>query len=447
MNGPNIPYTIISKYDHKGIDSELLVGDFKDLIQEISCAICLGIVFNPVSCKTCSCLFCKICIDDWLARGKDKKCPMKCDFEEVTLHKTTKNLLNRIKMNCINMSLGCGNIISYENFLTHVSNECDFVICECNGCKMKVNKKLMIMHIKMCDGLDDQCPYCNASIQRRLIEKHKAICDQKDITCDKCYNVIKYLEWPRHEETCKNKVECNFCKVKYYNVPESNNHPKEECIENVCGIYAEKIRNYQLQNAKLQNDYEDVMNKLSLMEKENSELKVKLGEQLNKPSINYYENSGGGKKGNYHHDKNPFSGQNNNNYYNNNQQHHHHNKHQPKFGNNFSNNNNPGINNNIGNSNVFSNPNVRPNSNVFSSIPKQNNPNSNPFADRNNNTNFQNPEVNSSFMKFGQNQNSNVRGGNNTTNIFSTPNVNNNNSNNNGNESGNGNLFSKMFGL
>ena len=79
-------------------NSEILRGKLISNTQTISptlkCAICTDLVMTPVECETCSKLFCKYCIDEWLK--KSNECPNKHQFvKKEELDKWVKDILQK----------------------------------------------------------------------------------------------------------------------------------------------------------------------------------------------------------------------------------------------------------------------------------------------------------------------------------------------------------------
>jgi len=137
------------------LDTNLIFAEFKEFSDIIECKICTGIVINPVCCQACDNIFCKTCINDWILRSNGI-CPNRCNFKEFEIRRTTINLLNKIKIYCINKDKGCKEEIYYENYTKHMKN-CEHTIYYCVACKMKDQINIMKSHISNCPKMFINC--------------------------------------------------------------------------------------------------------------------------------------------------------------------------------------------------------------------------------------------------------------------------------------------------
>jgi hypothetical protein len=248
-------------FNGEGLDGDLICGDFKSMIHDISCMICMNVVFNPISCKTCQVMFCTLCINEW--RKRNPKCPSDCSYVEAPLATLSKKLLAKIKLKCLNHTKGCKDEIFYEDYSSHINNKCDFVHykCNANGCSFQANNKMITMHIKVCDYFDENCPYCFKQVVRKNLSEHIKICEFRTYECIYCSDLFTSSLLEKHKLECDHKpVTCSYCGEKYIKLNEDK-HTKEVCFK---GILT-KINYFSDSNS-------DLKEKCSLLEKQKKKL-------------------------------------------------------------------------------------------------------------------------------------------------------------------------------
>ena len=111
------------KYQPTCINATLVLPQFESLCEELICAICLGIVWDPISCAKCTTPYGTKCLENWFKR--DSRCPKGCTFEKREIAALSKRMMNKIQFYCLNKTSGCNQIVTYENFYDHV-NSCQF---------------------------------------------------------------------------------------------------------------------------------------------------------------------------------------------------------------------------------------------------------------------------------------------------------------------------------
>ena len=100
----------------KYINLETLVKNelsesLKDLV---ICPLCSNILIDPYLCIKCQNVYCKKCIDDWLA--KSNNCPNKCEDTNFQKSIDKYNILSKLKFKCKK----CENEFLYEEIIRHV---------------------------------------------------------------------------------------------------------------------------------------------------------------------------------------------------------------------------------------------------------------------------------------------------------------------------------------
>jgi hypothetical protein len=71
------------------------VTDSGETPEDFKCNICTLLVLNPVECNQCDQLFCKSCLNAWMAKGKST-CPnCRKDIMATTLNRNLKKYLDK----------------------------------------------------------------------------------------------------------------------------------------------------------------------------------------------------------------------------------------------------------------------------------------------------------------------------------------------------------------
>lgn len=116
---------------------------------ELTCAICGGVLENPLQSPECEHAFCQDCIHEWLSRAQTcpiDRTPIECD-QLKPVPRILKNLLSRLSIKCENE--GCTEIVKLDTIANHLA-ECEFnpkklIECE-NGCGIFVSKDDLPTH-------------------------------------------------------------------------------------------------------------------------------------------------------------------------------------------------------------------------------------------------------------------------------------------------------------
>lgn len=116
---------------------------------ELICAICEGVLQNPIQVISCEHVFCSNCLDEWIAKGK-KNCPL--DREEIRGREDMKapriviNLLAKLTIRCDFAQYGCPAIVRLENLTNHCEQ------CQYNPDKpFKCNKGCGLVLANRCE--------------------------------------------------------------------------------------------------------------------------------------------------------------------------------------------------------------------------------------------------------------------------------------------------------
>jgi hypothetical protein len=142
-----------------------------DIAKEVICAICQNLVNFPTSCSVCQNLFCKKCIDQWMKNNF--KCPMRCNqtssLKLQDIPKTTRNLINKIKLKCLKFSEGCSEPILYENFFSHLRT-CEYIKFKCEYCQYKGNYDSCKEHSIKCQDSFKECKACKGRHKKKQFD-------------------------------------------------------------------------------------------------------------------------------------------------------------------------------------------------------------------------------------------------------------------------------------
>ncbi len=204
MNNEKIYYEQVKLPEFDcGIDQDLISPEFSLLIEELICPICSFLVWDAIKCNACDKPFCKICIDKWLKK-KTGICPNRCKFQQGELSRTLRNLINKIMIQCTNLSRGCNEKISYEHYETHYK-DCQFNLWKCLGknCTFQDIKSKVLEHVKHCDNITEMCKWCKNTFKIQYYMSHFNNCDMMTETCIFCNDLITKKEMNNHNhEVC-----------------------------------------------------------------------------------------------------------------------------------------------------------------------------------------------------------------------------------------------------
>ena len=167
---------------------------YENLLQILKCKICLNILLNPYDCSKCGNTFCYSCINK--LKESNKKCPFGCtDYDIMPSSFAIKKFLNQLQFQCLNKENGCNEIISYNNIEQHDKN-CEYInsICPNNQCGIKVPWNLLKNHIENeCLYTLYECDKCHLKLNRKEIESHDKLCNVINKQFDKDNIIINKM--------------------------------------------------------------------------------------------------------------------------------------------------------------------------------------------------------------------------------------------------------------
>ena len=202
---------------------------YENLLQILKCKICLNILLNPYDCSKCGNSFCFSCINK--LKESDTKCPFGCtDYEIMPSSFAIKKFLNQLHFSCLNKENGCNEIISYNNIeqhdknceyinsicpnnqcgmklpwhllKNHLQNECLYTLFECEKCHLKLNRKELVSHNKLCSAINKE--FENHKVIMNKMTKDDLVKKKEEFT--KFINGIENLNFFNEENNKENNI-------------------------------------------------------------------------------------------------------------------------------------------------------------------------------------------------------------------------------------------------
>ena len=210
---------------------------------DLQCAICLGLVKDPLQHEECGKLFCEECIEKY---GKYKRCPhcrtkgskfYRDKISECFIFVDKTSMLTSagqssvlaLRVNCNNVNGECeweGTVGTLEE---HVAT-CEFALVPCpKQCKSSDDKveyfmnKAVDEHLeKDCPNRDYECEHCGEKgTFANITQVHDEKCEKKMLPCPNadCTDIVQRQSIKRHLDSCiYTEVPCKYrdigCDVK-----------------------------------------------------------------------------------------------------------------------------------------------------------------------------------------------------------------------------------------
>ena len=209
-----LPNTIPRSYNSKGIPSSR-IQNLESLKEELTCACCLLIVWEPVCCGSCETHFCNLCILEWL-KGPSVSCPVcQCSFDSHPIPRISRNLLSKLRISCIYEENGCKEPLEYISVYSH-QEKCQYrkERCPNKDCELEMTLLDLKAHADKCPHLVVPCQFCKELLKNRDKETHEAECPYRTILCcyDDCGRTLKAMDYDRHLEDCDFRpFTCEYC--------------------------------------------------------------------------------------------------------------------------------------------------------------------------------------------------------------------------------------------
>lgn len=233
-----------------GISQDLVTENHRNLCSELICSICLEIVRNPKLCQNCQNMFCSDCLIKQLS--KSKLCPNRCFFKEQEVNLIFKKILHKIELKCMFSSIGCKDIIIYENFNKHIDN-CIWGDYKClsPGCTEIANLDSIKHHVLDCPLKLIGCELCSVQTPKRDYKSHYSQCSVKQMMCEFCKNNYPNLHFKSHVIECDEaELKCKECE-KMIKRKSMESHTEVICLRNQVEYWKTKFENEESKNADL----------------------------------------------------------------------------------------------------------------------------------------------------------------------------------------------------
>ena len=224
-------------FSYKGRDY-CYIGDHKQELEDFKCAICLGVIVEPVQ-TSCGHLFCAQCIN-----GIHNECPT-CRHNNFT---TTQDgfvarKIGGISVTCPNGNQGCYWMGTLRECVDHLGNVCKYEEVQCEYCEHRGHRReVNCLHPTWCASFPLRCPNrpgCGAVTTRATLEGHLRECPEQLLACKfapaGCTAIVsrrnfkKHLrvEAERHGQLCIERIEQLSTLVLTSQLNAAGNHSSE----------------------------------------------------------------------------------------------------------------------------------------------------------------------------------------------------------------------------
>ena len=176
-----------------GISLDLITEKFKIFVEDFICATCEKLVIDPLFCKICNVMICKICFENLKSQDNCPKCKK---AGEICVAPTFNlNILSKFILKCPHKE--CDKTINYSKFNLHVDN-CEFSLNYCLACNYQDSRAKVEKHIKKCELIIINCEFCEEKMTRKNYNYHALSCNQKLILCIICNKMIEKSVYLSH---------------------------------------------------------------------------------------------------------------------------------------------------------------------------------------------------------------------------------------------------------
>eukprot|EP00736_Rhodelphis_marinus_P011165 Rmarinus@m.14457 len=183
--------------------------DSDQSLEDLKCAICLGVVREAMMCPSCQSPFGKECLlgvlgsqSDGVAQCPCCRTPLRVD--DVVPARTARGLVMKLRVHC--PSEGCEEKPVLQNLQEHYET-CPLrtVHCASSGCQYKCAQREMSEHLALCEAVLVDCPLrCPEKVPRRDVSAHvQSSCPLRPVSCpQKCGWDGPATEIDAHLSTC-----------------------------------------------------------------------------------------------------------------------------------------------------------------------------------------------------------------------------------------------------
>jgi len=187
----------------------------REYLNQLTCSIGLGVYNNPVALP-CQHVFCKACIESWLAKnGTCPKCRESFRKEALKPQWIFAKIIKSALVTCSNSN--CKWTGPYDALEEHLSSECLETVCFCSfGCGIQNKRSEIIEHEKTCELRIIDCKFCKVRGSQKAISAHEADCCKNLVSCPNgCGKILSSSAMKHHmKEDCeKGEMKCRFAKT------------------------------------------------------------------------------------------------------------------------------------------------------------------------------------------------------------------------------------------
>ncbi len=125
-----------------------------DVSDELLCTVCRNVVWKPVYCNQCACIFCYKCrpqtgffsrISTFFGAERPRHGRNNCDnFEEVQVPTRITTGLSKLRVRCAYEQNGCRMLLYYYDLEQH-EQHCKFENIPCQVCQLPLSRRLPIV--------------------------------------------------------------------------------------------------------------------------------------------------------------------------------------------------------------------------------------------------------------------------------------------------------------
>ncbi len=187
----------------------------REYLNQLTCSIGLGIFNSPVALP-CQHVFCKSCIEAWLAKnGTCPKCREAFQKDSLKPQWIFATIIKNATVFCSNT--GCKWSGSYDSLEQHLTAECGKTICFCSlGCGKQMAREELVKHSALCEYRKVACKHCGILYPFQSVDAHETNCFRSLVACPKgCGKrmLASQLELHIKEECDLGDLMCKFRKT------------------------------------------------------------------------------------------------------------------------------------------------------------------------------------------------------------------------------------------
>ena len=240
-----------------GIEKKNISDINESLLSDLTCPICLNIVWNPVECNECGNIFCEYCAKK-ISNSYRSYCPICKKIFVTRQSKGLKKILSKIRIKCPYRF--CKKNPQYFDYVKHLE-DCDYRLYHCknDGCEYQDVLINMKYHTNECKYRIIKCKFCSKNIKAYTFEKHEKNECTQEIICPKCHETMtRGYFWSNHYNENNENIECLKGQASYYqNLLEEY----QQKMEDLKITYNKEITKYKNDISKAEKEKKTIKNK------------------------------------------------------------------------------------------------------------------------------------------------------------------------------------------